>query len=123
MASITVETIDDITVFKVVGAASFDEIAGAIQNYYPKTTFHIIWDLSNGSLDALSAEQFRAIVPIAKKYMSANRVDGKTVYVSSSDHIYGMLRMYATIAELGGMPYGYSVFRTFEEALEWLRKP
>ena len=44
----------------------------------------------------------------------------RTAIVATTDLLYGFARMYQTLAELRDSPLTVEVFRTFEEAREWL---
>jgi len=120
LGTITVEKADNIMIFNGCGDLSFDDISQAIREHYPSVTFHVIWDLTEGRIDGISTEQFRNIPLVAKECL-VNRVGGKTAYVSSVNHNFGLLRMYTALAEIAGLPYGYNVFKSIAEAKVWLQ--
>jgi len=119
MADITVEQLADIAVFRVIGTLAFDELVDTVREVYPRITGHILWDLSRGSLGEITQEQFNLLPGIVKESM-AERVGGKNAYVSPHDRDYGLLRMYEVITRFRSMPYESNVYRTIDDALNWL---
>jgi hypothetical protein len=61
----------------------------------------------------------RNIAEIMKTH-SPRRKGGKTAFVSSSLSAYGMGRMYEILNETKKSPVKRRVFRTREEAMDWL---
>ncbi|GFE61690.1 hypothetical protein [Geobacter sp. AOG2] len=119
MATISIEHLDDIIVFKVFGVLTLDDVADAIKNHYHMVKCHIIWDFTDGSANALTPTQFRQILALANEYRPYNK-SGKTAYVSTIDSNFGMTRMFSVMAEIAGLPYPYAAFRSFEDAVKWL---
>lgn len=120
MADITVEKLADFAVFRVTGILAFDELADTIREVYPQLTGHILWDLTSASLGDITQEQFNILPGIVKESM-AERVGSKNAYVSPHDRDYDLLRMYEMITRFKCMPYESSVYRTIDDALNWLR--
>lgn len=119
MANISLEQLNNITVFRVAGTLSFNELVGTIEKFYPLVTGHILWDLTGGEFGEISVEQFDTLPYIINKCM-INRVNGKNAYVSSDDKDYGLLRMYQLISRYRSMAHESNVFREMEAALAWL---
>jgi hypothetical protein len=46
----------------------------------------------------------------------------KTAYVGDQDLEYGLLRMYRSMAEMSGVTIPLQVFRTLQEARDWLHE-
>ncbi len=121
MAEIIYEKYNDVVILRVIGGATFDEICEALKQYFPKVTKHLIWDYTNGSLIDVTSEQFNSVPELSKQYF-INRKDGRTAFACPSAYVYGMFRMYITFADIKKMPYKYSVYRSFKEALEWVEE-
>jgi hypothetical protein len=115
------ELFGNIMILKVNGKLSYDGIVEAIKQHYPKATHHIIWDLSNSTVSEMTKDDFKQIPAAAKQYLP-NRSGGMTAYVSNVTSDFGLLRMYTAYAEIAEMPYGYRVYKTMEDALEWLER-
>lgn len=110
----------DITVFNITGDLTADEIITAIQlEYAHNPTTHVIWDLSAGSLDRITADDFRRVARAAQ----GTRVpapEAKTAWVGSDDLAYGLMRMYTALAEAAEVPANYQVFRQRADGFEWI---
>lgn len=121
MVSVEMELFGNIMILKVSGKLSYDIVVEAIKLHYPKATYHIIWDLSNCTVSEMTKDDFKQIPSVAKQYL-ANRTGGMTAYVSNTVSDFGLLRMYTAYAEIADMPYGYRVYKTMADALEWLER-
>lgn len=121
MAAVTIQIQNDIMIINVFGRLSFDEITDTIKHRYDMVTCHVLWDFSRGNVGDITTEQFKQILALAKEYRPFCE-GGKTAYVSTIDSNFGMTRMFATMAEIAGLPYLYKAFRSFEEAVDWLRE-
>jgi hypothetical protein len=115
------ELFGNIMILKAQGKLSYDGVVEAIKQHYPKATYHVVWDLSNSSISEMTKDDFKQIPAVAKQYLP-NRTGGMTAYVSNSMSDFGMLRMYTVYAEMAEMPYGYRVYKSMKEALEWLER-
>jgi len=122
MAKIDTRIDDTTLILTVVGDLTAEEVIYAIKNIYPASNSkYIIWDLTNASLSQMSRSDFEAIARTAKESVASGlRQPGKTTHVVTSTAEYGLFRMYTSIAEMTGVPVEYSVFRTFEEARQWI---
>ena len=110
----------DLTVFTVHGPLDADEVIQAVTlEYATSPTLRILWDLTHSSVDHISPDGFRRIAAMAKNTRLGGR-GAKTAYVGSEDLEYGLLRMYAALAEVAGVKAQYDVFRTLPEAFHWL---
>ena len=119
MARISLEQLNDITVFRVVGKLLFDEFADAITTNYHTVTNHIIWDFSDANIEGINQDEFRTILTIAKECRPFSK-RGKTAYVSNNGKNYLVSCLFAIMAT-SMIQYPYRVFRSVDEALEWLQ--
>ena len=98
----------------------FMEVIGAFKDDPPAK--NILWDFREasptGSFDAEDMQQFGEMV------MSTigSRSDGKTALVANSDLTYGIARMYTTHLEFQRPAHQTKVFRSINDALEWLEE-
>ncbi len=120
MASVLIERLENITVIHVDGKVSYNEVINIIKHNYDIVTCHILWDLTSANLCDITSTHFRSILEYAKTHRPYCP-GGKTAYVSTADSTYGMTRMFSAMAEISGMAYPYSSFRSFDEAVTWLR--
>ena len=122
MADIVRELHDDLLILRVTGELSFDELLVAIKDHFPSITRDLVWDFREGTFRSVSSAQLERIPAIVRQHMP-NRAGGKTAYVASADVDFGLWRMYTAIASYNKMPYDYSVFRDYAEALHWIGRP
>ena len=66
----------------------------------------------------LTAEEVRAVVERLRGLMQKGPL-GPTALVTSNNTLFGMANMLAILSDLQGGP-SVGVFRTFDEALDWL---
>lgn len=112
----------NITVFSVVGDVTGEEYEQAICDFYEigPTTKYVLWDLTEALLEHVkSSEVFGLQIP---RSAASKREGGKTAIVAPSDLAYGLARMYESGAADGELPFSTSIFRTPEEAMQWLTK-
>ena len=121
MAEIIFEIHNDVVILRVVGGATFAEITDALKQYFPCVTKHLIWDYTDGTLVNVTSEQFNSVPELSKQYF-INRSGGRTAFACPGDLVYGMFRMYTAFADNKNMPYRYEVFRSFNDALQWVEE-
>ncbi len=72
---------------------------------------------ARGAMTSITTDQVRQLV--ARAHVTARSLPlGPTAIVTDSDHLFGMARMYAILAEPIGAPV--EVFRDIDAALKWL---
>ena len=122
MATIDIATEDSLLILTVTGSLTANHMLKIILEYYSnKIAKDIIWDLTNGSMNSISQESFRAIANTAKiAVKDGSRRGCKTVFVGNSDSEQASIRLYTIIAEMTGVPIKYNVFRTIEAARSWI---
>ena len=122
MAAIIVKSEGSLLIVYVSGILTTEEVTSVFDRYYTnKVIKDVIWDLSIGSLVSISEDGYKAIAHAANHAISSgSRKGGKTAFVGLEDIEYGLLKMYSAIAIETGVPTKYHVFRTTEEAREWI---
>ncbi len=116
MIEVEYEGDSGLTVVSIVGSTTFDEVMSVIKAHYPSVGCGLMWDITRGSMGALTSDNLRRI----SKTVRELRRSGFTAYVGSEDLEYGLLRMYETISEFGQARHELGVFRTVAEARAWL---
>jgi hypothetical protein len=122
MATIDITTEGSLLIATVTGDISADELLVVVLGHYPNNMVKdVIWDLTTGSLKSISQDGFSKIAKTTKMVVEGGtRRGGKTVFVGSADREYALSRIYKVIAEVTGVPVKYNVFKTIEEARNWL---
>ena len=111
-----------LTINTVTGEPSFQEGMAAFKKFYEgKTTQNALWDFRKASLARVSAKEIKAIFDYIKQHVE-KRVGGKTAILVSKDLEYGMSRMVQAFTKLKDIPIEIEIFRSIEEAIQWLGK-
>jgi len=122
MATIDITTEGSLLIATVTGNITANELIAVVLEYYPNDMVKdVIWDLTNGSMKAISKDGFSEIAKTTKMVVAGGaRRSGKTVFVGGVDREYVLSSIYKVIAEVTGVPIKYNVFMTLEEARNWL---
>ena len=122
MATIDITIEGSLLIATVTGNITANELIAVVLEYYPNDMVKdVIWDLTNGSMKAISKDGFSEIAKTTKMVVAGGaRRSGKTVFVGGVDREYVLSSIYKVIAEVTGIPIKYKVFMTLEEARNWL---
>ena len=122
MATIDITIEGSLLIATVRGDITANElIAVVLENYPNDMVKDVIWDLTKGSMKAISKDGFSEIAKTTKMVVAGGaRRSGKTVFVGGVDREYVLSSIYKVIAEVSGVPIKYNVFMTLEEARNWL---
>ena len=112
---------EDLTIFTGEGELSSEEIVSSVESLYegPDPTGKTIWDLREAKLNRIPSSEVEQIARSIQKYLR-DRNDDKVAFVVRADVDYGIVRMYQAYAGLARIPVNMGVFRSLDEALEWL---
>ena len=110
----------ELTIQKVIGEVFYEEIITALINYWEdQPTKNLLWDCTRANMNHLFYDEARRI--IAYDIPRTNeRSGGKTALVGSGDVEFGILRTLKTLRDFQNPPYQIGVFRSLEEANQWL---
>lgn len=111
-----------LSIFKVRGKVSVDETLKALTSFYEgQPTRNALWDFREGSLANFSEEAISDSAKhsslLASRFRQA-RPQGKTAAVTPGDLDFGIASQYVAYTGLG--PHEMRVFRTMEQAVQWL---
>ena len=123
MATIDMITEGNLLIVTVSGDLTADEVIAVVKEYYPTNQVKdVIWDLTNGTMKSISFAGFHEMAITTKMVVSFGaRKNGRTVFVGTTDEDYSVNKMYTVMAEVTGVPISYKVFRTIDEARNWMR--
>ena len=110
----------DIKIFTASGKLTFDEAMLEIKKFYDQPTKNVMWDLRNVSDVKLSTEEVIEMAGLDQRTESSSRIDGKTAIVASQDLIFGLGRMFQSLSEFNAVPFDVMIFRSINEAQDWL---
>lgn len=111
------------TIFTGSGEITFEEVRNAIVSFYEREgyTQKVLWDLRDAVATGITSKQVDQIADLLKEY--GGPLKGiRTAIVSSVDITFGLSRMLMALLESKekGRKSRMQVFRTMEEAIEWL---
>jgi hypothetical protein len=110
----------DFTVFKVTGVLSFDEVLPVVKDFYDgDPTKHVLWDMTDTTEVQLTSEEVETLANFSPRY-EGKRASGKTAIVAQKDIIFGLSRMFEFQSSSQQAPFSIMVFRSIEEAHQWL---
>ena len=82
-------------------------------------TKHVIWDLLETTDVQFTSEQVERIATYQPPY-DGKRKSGKSAIVAQENFLYGLSRMLEIQNNLGEAPYAIMVFRSIDEACQWI---
>jgi len=117
---ITRDESKDLTMFDVTGLASDEELLHTLETYYEREpTALVLWDLSQADFSRISTKAVKAFIQRTAVF-GLQREGGRTAVFAPLDLQFGLSRMSEVFAEETFAPFDLRVFRSREEALEWL---
>lgn len=120
MIKSTIDRDADLTVHLCLGKITADEIASVVGSFYSSIpTKNIVWDLTDADTSDFSNPRIHELALKVKK-IAHSRHGGKTALVASMDLAFGLSRVYEAFAEGARQIAEIRVFRTLEEAKEWI---
>jgi hypothetical protein len=121
MVEVNVEHIDNIMILNIAGTISFADIVVISKTYIPKSTCHILFNLTDANMDESVTYQNLCNLPnFVKGYQTHRDPNGKSAHVSPNPDTYGILNMVSKVLEGSAIAHKQRVFKSVKEALEWL---
>ena len=109
-----------LTIFKATGVFQYDEIISAVKSFYEdEPTENVLWDLTDITGVQLTSGQIETIANFSLR-SDGTRPEGKTAMVAAEDETFGLSRMFGTLSEIKTVPIEVNIFRSMEEAYQWL---
>lgn len=110
----------DLTVFSVVGAATFEEIWEQTRIFLnDKPTRLVLWDFTEGTVALISSEEAERIAALGSN-IRPNIKGGKAAFLAPKDIDFGISRMFQVFSEIKNFTFEIEVFRDMSTAQEWL---
>lgn len=120
MAEIKTAISGELTMQKIIGTLTLNELLDSISEFYAgKPTQNIVWDLTDASLRRLKFEDLERLAAFAIQF-SPLRAGGKTAIVAPGDLGYGLGRIVDSLAESRNTPVATYTFRQAGDAAKWL---
>ncbi len=117
-----IDKVKELTIFKVIDALCFDEVITAVKTFYiEKPTQNVLWDLIDTTEIELTSEEVEKVASFRPR-KEGKRALGKTAFVAQQTVFYGLSRMFEIQSEIHRVPHKIKVFRSMDEALQWIDK-
>ena len=121
MGKIETQISGDLTIRKVIGDLTIDEMLDDVKKFFAgQPTKFFLLDLSAGSIATLSAEEIRTVARFVHDHAHV-QIGGKTIIVAPDDLNYGVARMYLAFSESRSPPFPVCLFRKLSDALDCIR--
>ena len=120
MAQIKTCITGEVTIRKVFGDLTFDEIIRILtESYAGKPTIHVLWDLASASMAGMNYRDIDRLGVFLTKHDHL-REGGKTAVVAPGALEFGLARTLDAVAEANNIKFATHAFRTFSEAAAWI---
>ena len=94
---------------------------GISKTYMPQVTCHVLFNLTNATMDkSVTFQNLSNIKQYAKEQNTHRDPNGKSAHVCPDTATYGMLNMVSSILEMSDIPQEQKVFKSMNEAFAWL---
>jgi hypothetical protein len=115
-----IENERQLTIHACSGTILKQELINALKILYgSELTLNQLWDFTETDFSQIKSDDLQEIAEFAEK-TSPTRIGARTALVSASSVGFGLARMFESLAENEGLPVEISVFRSSEEAEEWM---
>jgi len=121
MEPVSFEQRGDVFIFNISGLLTIPAISDFIKTHCPSINKHAVYNLSNVSFDpSVKYSNLLQIAMLAKRHMTNRDPNGKTAHVCAQISSFGMLNMFATVLSGSGILHKQRVFKSLDEALQWI---
>ena len=113
---------DGVVIIAVEDTIVLHEVAVFLEENTDKWIgYPVIWDINNATLGKIDTIELKSFVRNIKATVT-RRPHDKTALVSSSDLLFGMLRMYEILSDILGSVTNRKSFRSMDEAKKWVKE-
>ena len=110
----------DLTTHVVTGPVCEEEMYKALEEFYAREpTRFLLWDMSQAAVADVTSSVLEAFVQRSAT-LGTQCEDGRVAVFAPQDVQFGLGRMSEAFAEQKSVPFGFRVFRSRRNALEWL---
>ena len=117
---ITKETSGDLTIFRVTGDVTANDILKeAVQYVEGVQTKTSMWDFTQAAKVDISTLELKGIADSLKN-LTEGGTNRKVALVGSKNINIGLGKVFGAFAQMAGLHYNYRTFRDRNDALKWL---
>ena len=110
----------NITIKTIEGVVSYKNVKEWVAEFYQDSvTRNTIWDFSGASIIDMRSQDMKRIFHFTRQFIPRGR-KGKAALVVSSEHGFGLSKLYKTHHDLSDHEVEHQVFMKFQDALEWI---
>ena len=112
---------NSLTIYTATGTISLSELLDVAKTFKTDPPYSkVIWDFSEANPDdSFNSPDIDKLAYLVKSTLGV-RHGSKTAYVGKSDAVFGLLRMYSTHLQIKEIAHEIDVFRSLDEAHQWL---
>ena len=114
---------DNLRVHKVVGELTTDGLLEALEGVYSSPEFepdmNVLWDVREARVPSMSSSDIQRVSELVAKHWGTGGTS-RAALVVSKDFEFSLSRMYQVFLE-SRISTQVRVFRSFDEALEWIK--
>ena len=119
---ITIDKTDDLTIFKVTGEVTADDIlAKAVHYLEGEQSKASMWDFTQATKVEITTLELKDIADGVKR-AAQDHMGRKVALVGSKRINIGLGKIFGAFAEMAGLPFTYKSFRDLEQAHKWLEE-
>jgi len=119
---IKVEKSDDLTIFRVTGEVTANDIiAEAVQYMEVEQTETSMWDFTKTEKVHIKTLELKGIADSLKR-AAKDEIVRKVALVGSKSINIGLGKVFGAFAQMAGLPYIYKPFRNIDDAIKWLEE-
>ena len=110
----------DLTFIVISGKVTAADLVDTLKRFYDSDiTSNILWDFSKSDVSDLVPGDLSTLVHVARRYAHL-RPNGKSAFIASGEFALGVGSMYSSLSMLKSHTISNAIFRSMEEALDWL---
>jgi hypothetical protein len=119
---IKVEKTDCLTIFRVTGEVTANDIiAEAVKYMEGEQTETSMWDFTKTEKVDIKTLELKGIADSLKR-ASKDKTVRKVALVGSKSINIGLGKVFGAFAQMAGLPYTYKPFRNINDAIKWLEE-
>ena len=116
----------NLVLMQISGAISVDELVAEydaiIEHKDFRPNMHAVWDLSDLDLTRIPVSDIRSLQRQLRQYVDRRGDDYKAALVTKRAADYALMRIYISILKLIGNNISFRLYRSLDEAYEWITR-
>jgi len=115
------DPVKSLLICTVTRELTFKQVSDLQDDYFEKyMAKNVILDLSLASLEKLNTQDIETIAHMSEMKKNLRPANSKTAIIATSPLAHGLAMMYSIHSEFRELTWELDVFKSLEEALEWI---